>query len=78
MERTEKGLRHGRSNPQSVEEILRRHEEKVAELVALTKPVMEWIADNYPPHARVIITPTNVEVVEGMLISPEVTDHLHD
>lgn len=40
------------------------HEDSLR-MVDFCKPVMDFLAKKYHPHMRVIITSTNIEVVEG-------------
>lgn len=51
---------------------------KVEEFKRVTKPVMEWLANNHHPHHTVIITPTNAELLEGGMATGPITDHLKD
>jgi len=41
-------------------------EEKLSEFKKLTLPVVQYIADNFHPHAKVIIDNNSVELVEGI------------
>ena len=33
------------------------------------KPLMKWLADNMYPHAKAIVRPAHMELVEGILTS---------
>jgi len=45
------------------------------ELIALCKPLNEWLHKNYHPHTKIIIETNNAEIVEGIMGVPfEVID----
>lgn len=51
---------------------------KSAELLTLTKPLMIWLDQNYHPHVTLIITPSDAQLVESIMSTGMVTDHLRD
>lgn len=59
------------NNPQNKNRVDQEFEDK-------TRAVIKWLNDNMHPHAKVIITPTSAELVEGRLSTGEVLDYVHD
>jgi len=41
--------------------------DKLKELSELSKPLIEWINNNYHPHVKIIVDCNSAEVVEGVL-----------
>ena len=44
-----------------------KEDNKIKELRELSKPLVEYLRQNYHPHAKIIITDDNVELVETTL-----------
>lgn len=42
------------------------------------KPLIEFLNNWYHPHAKAIVHPTGVEVMEGVLMSKEITEFILD
>jgi len=53
-------------------------EEKINELTELAKPMIKYLNDNHHPHVTVIITPTSVELLEGIMSNPNIEDYIKD
>jgi hypothetical protein len=66
----------------------KQNSEKTAEqggqvdaLVSLRKaaePLLKYLNDNYHPHVTAIVTPTSVELFEGIMCEPEIYDFVKD
>jgi hypothetical protein len=52
--------------------------DKVKEFEYLSRQIMKFLCENYHPHVTVIITPTNAELLEGKIITSEITDYVID
>lgn len=50
---------------------------RIKEFEELAKPLVKWLNENYHPHVTVIITPTSVELMEGLFTSP-ITEYIKD
>lgn len=48
------------------------------EFLALSRQLIKWLCDNCHPHVKIIITPTNAELLEGLVGSGEITEYLKD
>lgn len=48
-------------------------DEQRAELEKLTRPIVKWLNDNYPPHNEININHHSVEILEGkmMILIPD-------
>jgi len=44
--------------------------EEMKEFEKIVRPVVEYLQQNYHPHASIIITQTNAEIVEGVMALP--------
>lgn len=42
------------------------------------KPLIKYLCENHNPHATAIVTPTSVEVVEGVMSIPNINDFIVD
>lgn len=42
-------------------------EEKREEFVELSNTLIKWLCDNYHPHTKILITPTNAELMEWLI-----------
>lgn len=42
-------------------------EERRLDFERVIKPVMEWLSNNYHPHAKIIVDYTSAELVEGTI-----------
>jgi hypothetical protein len=52
-------------------------EEKRKEFEELGKPLIKFLNDNFHPHVTVVVTPTGIELLEGVCASP-VTEFVKD
>ena len=53
-------------------------QKKMDELRAAADPLLNYLNENYHPHVTVIVTPTSVELVEGIMSIPNILDHVKD
>lgn len=51
--------------------------EKLADFEKMTRPLIQWLNENYHPHVTIIITPTNAELLEGQMNFPT-NDYIKD
>lgn len=56
----------------------RTSEEALAELVKAASPLIKYLNENYHPHVTAIVTPTSVELLEGLMCNPRVFDFIKD
>lgn len=54
------------------------NEEKRKEFETLTRPLMKWLCENVNPHHKVIVTPTNAELLEGKCSTSQILDYVQD
>jgi len=55
--------------------------DQVDAIVSLRKaaePLIKYLNDNYHPHVTAIVTPTSVELLEGMMCVPKIYDFVKD
>jgi hypothetical protein len=43
----------------------------------LARPLVKFLNDRFHPHVTIIITPTSIELVEGVCASP-ITEYIKD
>ncbi len=48
------------------------------DLKKASEPLMKFINDNFHPYVTVIVTPTSVELLEGILAETKIYDYLND
>lgn len=51
---------------------------KLEELKEAAKPLIKYLCENYHPHVTAIVTPTSVEVMEGVQMIPNITEFIID
>lgn len=51
---------------------------KLDELREAADPLLRYLNENYHPHITAIVTPTSVELLEGLLSIPKILDHAKD
>lgn len=51
---------------------------KTKELKEAAKPLIKYLCENYHPHVTAIVTPTSVEVMEGIQVIPNITEFIVD
>ena len=54
------------------------NKKKLEELKEAAKPLIKYRCENYHPHVTAIVTPTSVEVMEGIQAVPNVTEFIVD
>ena len=64
-----------KENPDPADAKLRRIR---AEFIALSRPLIRFLCDNYHPHVAVIVTSTNAQIMEGLVSTGEIMDYVHD
>ncbi len=42
------------------------------------RPLIKWLNENCHPHVSVIVTPTNAELLEGLISTGEIMDYVKD
>lgn len=42
------------------------------------RPLIKWLCDNWHPHVKVIVTPVNAVLVEGIESTGEIMDYVKD
>ena len=48
------------------------------ELKEVAKPLIKYLCENYHPHVTAIVTPTSVEVMEGIQAIPNIIEFIVD
>ena len=48
------------------------------QLKAVAAPLIRFLNDHFHGHATAIVTPTSVEIMEGVMILNEIHDFIHD
>lgn len=52
--------------------------ERTDQLKEASLPLIKLLNEEYHPHVTVIITPTSVELLEGICVVPEIYDFVKD
>ena len=52
--------------------------EQLDELKKAAEPLLKYLNDNFHPHVTAIVTPTSVELMEGLMAIPEIMDFVKD
>ncbi len=47
-------------------------------LLKASEPLLRLLNEKYDPHVTVIVTPTSVELMEGVIGIPKIYDHIKD
>lgn len=42
------------------------------------RPLIKWLAENKNPHAKVIVTPTDAQLLDGIRSTGEILDYVKD
>ncbi|MDH8702348.1 hypothetical protein M2138_001710 [Dysgonomonadaceae bacterium PH5-43] len=53
-------------------------EKQLEELKEAAKPLIKYLCENHHPHVTAIVTPTGVEVLEGVLMVQDITEFIVD
>lgn len=48
------------------------------ELKEAAKPLIKYLCENYHPHVTAIVTPTSIEVMEGVQAASNITEFIVD
>ena len=54
------------------------NKKKLEELEEAAKPLIKYLCENYHPHVTAIVTPTSVEVMEGIQAVSNITEFVVD
>lgn len=57
------------------------HEQRIQQLEDLKQaalPLIQYLNKNLHPHVTAIVTPTSVELLEGLMSYPKIYDHVKD
>lgn len=57
---------------------IQENKRKFEELKEAAKPLIKYLCENYHPHVTAIVTPTSVEVMEGIQVIPNITEFIVD
>ena len=55
-----------------MENSIQENKKKLEELKEAAKPLIKYLCENYHPHITAIVTPTSIEVMEGVQIVPNI------
>lgn len=61
-----------------VKDIMQENDKKLAELKEAASPLIKYLCENYHPHITVIVTPTSIEVMEGVQAASNITEFIVD
>ena len=53
-------------------------EQQKKEMEDAARPLIKYLAENHHPHVTAIVTSTSIELLEGLMNSPNITDYLAD
>ena len=53
-------------------------EQRTNDLKAAADSLIKYLNENYHPHVTAIVTPTSVELLEGIATVPNILDHVKD
>ena len=63
----------------SISDIAEDIENQILEnLESASSPLIKYLCDNYHPHVSAIVTPTSIEVLEGLESIPKIYEHVRD
>lgn len=57
---------------------IQENERKLEELKEAAKPLIKFLCENYHPHVTAIVTPTGVEVMEGVQSVQDIDEFIVD
>jgi len=52
--------------------------DKIVSLRKAAEPLIKYLNENYHPHVTAIVTPTSVELLEGIMCEPKIFDFVKD
>lgn len=61
-----------------MENSIQENIEKLEELKEAAKPLIKYLCENHHPHITAIVTPTGVEVMEGIQSVSNITEFIVD
>jgi len=61
-----------------VKNIMQENDKKLAELKEAASPLIKYLCENYHPHVTAIVTPTSIEVMEGVQAASNITEFIVD
>lgn len=61
-----------------VKGIIQENDKKLAELKEAASPLIKYLCENYHPHVTAIVTPTSIEVMEGVQAASNITEFIVD
>lgn len=53
-------------------------ETSVERATVAAKPLIKYLNENHHPHTKAIVTPSSVEVLEGTISNPNITEFIKD
>ena len=57
---------------------IQENKRKLEELKEVAKPLIKYLCENSHPHVTAIVTPTSVEVMEGIQAIPNIIEFIVD
>jgi ABC-type phosphate/phosphonate transport system substrate-binding protein len=61
-----------------MENSIQENIKKLEELKEAAKPLIKYLCENYHPHVTAIVTPTSIEVMEGVQAASNITEFIVD
>ena len=61
-----------------MENSIQENIKKLEELKEAAKPLIKYLCENYHPHITAIVTPTSIEVMEGVQAASNITEFIVD
>ena len=61
-----------------MENSIQENIKKLEELKEAAKPLIKYLCENYHPHITAIVTPTSIEVMEGIQSVSNITEFIVD
>lgn len=61
-----------------MENSIQENKKKLEELKEAAKPLIKYLCENYHPHVTAIVTPTSIEVMEGVQAASNITEFIVD
>ena len=50
--------------------------QKMRDLKQAAEPLLKYLNENYHPHVTVIVTPTSIHLMEGLIAIPKIFDYV--
>ena len=61
-----------------MENSIQENIKKLEELKEAAKPLIKYLCENYHPHVTAIVTPTSIEVMEGVQAASNIAEFIVD